>query len=179
MGDDKWINILARRYDRIIFTSCTMGEPITITSSDPILGMLAFKPYRNMVERRVVLFMPEPDKPQTMEIVTPWGTQLTAKAGDFLISEMSAPNDAWPIDPIIFDESYIITRPGFCAKKATTMLVPLVELTGGDEDQLITIFSLEGAETVRAGDFFLARGVRGEIWPYPISKANQIMRPIE
>jgi hypothetical protein len=26
---------------------------------------------------------------------------------------------------------------------------------------------MEGPETVRAGDFYLARGVKGEIWPYP------------
>jgi hypothetical protein len=30
--------------------------------------------------------------------------------------------------------------------------------------------TLEGTETVRAGDFFLARGIKGEIWPYPANR---------
>jgi hypothetical protein len=54
-----------------------------------------------------------------------------------------------------------------------------VDVTQGDEDRIVEVHTLEGAEQVRAGDFFLARGIKGEIWPYPISKANQIMRPIE
>ena len=156
-----------------------MGEPLTITSSDPILGMLDFKPYRSSVQRRVEIFLPAPDEPQTMEINTPWGPQLTAKAGDFLVSEMSAPHDFWPIDPVIFEETYVITRPGYCAKRALTWLVPLVDLTGGDEGQMVTIFTLEGPETVHAGDFYLAKGVKGEIWPYPKEKASKVLVPVE
>lgn len=156
-----------------------MSELLTIKSSDPILARLAFKPYRNMIERRVVLFMPGRGEPQTMKINTPWGAQLTAKAGDLLISEINTPNDVWPIDPAIFDDSYIITRPGYCVKKAVTLLVPLVDLTGGDEGQMVTIFSLEGAETVRAGDFYLAKGIKGEIWAYPKNKVLETMRPVE
>jgi hypothetical protein len=156
-----------------------MSDPLIITSSDKILATLNFKPYRSKVERRVVPFLPGPDEPQSIEINTPWGSQLTARKGDFLISEIATPNDFWSIDPVIFEESYIITRPGYCVKKAITFLVPLTELTGGNPDQTVTVVSLEGPETVRAGDFFLAKGVRGEIWPYPKGKISDVLMPVE
>ncbi|HXF84166.1 MAG TPA: hypothetical protein VNK49_02155 [Anaerolineales bacterium] len=156
-----------------------MGDPIVIAPGDPILESLNFRPYRSKVERRVIPFLPAPDAPQSMEVKTPWGSVLTAKSGDMLISEIETPNDYWPVDPVIFEESYIITRPGFCVKKAVTLLVPLTELTGGDPDQLVTIMTLEGAETVRAGDFFLAKGVKGELWPYPKEKVDDVMVPAD
>jgi len=59
------------------------------------------------------------------------------------------------------------------------MLVPMKDLTGGDEDQLVTVHSLEGPQTVRAGDFYLARGIKGEIWSYPKDKVEKIMKPVE
>ena len=156
-----------------------MSEPIFITSSDSLLENLDFKPYRSKVERRVVPFFPNPDEPQSMEINTPWGSQLTAKKGDFLVSEIDTPNDYWPIDPVIFEESYIIIRPGYCAKSAVTLLVPLIDITNGDEDQMVTVVSLEGPLTVRAGDFYLAKGVKGEVWPYPKEKIDDVMMPAE
>ncbi|PWB77017.1 MAG: hypothetical protein C3F07_02710 [Anaerolineales bacterium] len=156
-----------------------MSDPIVITSDDPILQKLDFKPYRSKVERRVVPFLPEPGAPQSMDIRTPWGAELTAKRGDFLVSEVETPNDYWPIDPVIFEESYIITRPGYCVKNAVTLLAPLTEVTDGDEDQLVTVVSLEGPETVRAGDFYLAKGVRGEVWPYPKGKVEDVMMPAD
>ena len=155
-----------------------MSNPLIITSSDPVLSTLNFKPFRSKVERRVVPYLPGPDEPQSIEINTPWGGQLTAHKGDFLISEIDTPNDFWSIDPVIFEESYIITRPGFCTKKAVTLLVPLTDITG-DPNQQVTVISLEGPETVRAGDFFLARGIRGEIWPYPKEKINEVFVPAE
>ncbi|MBN2117538.1 MAG: hypothetical protein JW730_13255 [Anaerolineales bacterium] len=155
-----------------------MSEPLLITSSDPILETLHFKPYRSTVVRRVVPFFPAPGEPQSMDIDTPWGTQLTARKGDFLVSEVETPDDYWPIDPVIFEESYEIVRPGYCVKKAITLLAPLTDITG-DPDRKVTIMTLEGGETVRAGDFYLARGVRGEIWPYPREKIGTIMLPAE
>ena len=155
-----------------------MTEPLVITSSDLILERLTFKPYRSTVERRVVPFFPAPNEPQTMNINTPWGTQLTARKGDFLVSEMDTPDDYWPIDPVIFEESYVILRPGYCVKKAITLLVPLTDLTR-DPDREVTIMTLEGGETVRAGDFYLAKGIKGEIWPYPKEKIGKIMMPVE
>ena len=155
-----------------------MSDPLIITSSDPILSTLNFKPYRSKVERRVVPYLPGPDEPQFIEINTPWGGQLTAHKGDFLISEIATPNDFWSIDPVIFEESYIITRPGYCVKKAITLLVPLIDITS-DPNRQVTVISLEGPETVRAGDFFLAKGVRGEIWPYPKEKIDDVFMPAD
>ncbi len=154
-----------------------MKEPIVLMSDDPLLDTLDFRPYRNMSLRRVVPFVPAADQPQTLEVTTPWGAKLTAKKGDLLVSELDTPGDVWPVDAHIFDETYLITAPGFCVKRAITMLVPLTDVAGGDEDRMVTIHALEGPETVRAGDFFLARGVRGEIWPYPRAKAMKIMKP--
>jgi hypothetical protein len=156
-----------------------MKKPIDLTSDDPILTRLNFKPYRNMAVRRVKAFMPAPDEPQTMEVVTPWGATLEVKKGDMLLSELDAPDDAWSVDADIFDATYMITEPGRCVKRAVTMLAPLKDVTGGDEDQLVTVHTLEGPQTVRAGDFFLARGTKGEIWSFPKEKVESIMKPVE
>jgi hypothetical protein len=156
-----------------------MNNPIIITSDDPVLKSLRFKPYRSKVERRVIPFVPAPEEPQTMDVNTPWGQQLTARRGDLLVSEVDKPHDFWPVDPLIFDESYVLIRPGYCVKKAVTLLVPLTDITHGDLNQMVTVMSLEGAETVRAGDFYLAKGVKGEIWAYPREKINEVMTPAE
>lgn len=162
-----------------IESDAVMNKPITVTSDDPILKDLRFKPYRSKVERRVIPFVPAPNEPQTLQVRTPWGADLTAKRGDFLVSEVEHPHDFWPIDPVIFEESYMLIRPGYCVKKAITFLVPMTDLTQGDSDRLVTVNSLEGAETVRAGDFYLAKGVRGEIWVYPKEKVKDVMMPAE
>lgn len=154
-----------------------MKEPLVIRPDDPLINLLNFKPYRNMSLRRVVPFLPENGQPQTMEVTTPWGIKIVARKGDLLVSELDKPDDVWPIDAHIFDETYIITAPGFCVKRAITMLVPLTDLTEGDEDRLVTVHTFEGPITVRAGDFLLAKGVEGEIWPYPKEKAEEKMRP--
>jgi len=156
-----------------------MSQPIVVTSNDSRLQSLPFKPFRNKVERRVIPFLPAPGEAQTVDIKTPWGAVLTAKSGDFLVSELEKPNDFWPIDATIFEDSYIIIRPGYCVKKAVTLLTPLIELTNGDPDVLVTVVTLEGNVTVRAGDFFLAKGVKGEVWPYPKEKIDQVMMPAD
>ena len=79
---------------------------------------------------------------------------------------------------MIFEESYVIIRPGYCVKKAVTLLVPLTDITD-DADQKVTVVSMEGDETVRAGDFYLAKGIQGEIWPYPKEKIKDVMVPVE
>ena len=156
-----------------------MSEPLVVTSDDPILNTLKFKPYRNMLTRRAEPFVPAPNEPQTKEVKTPWGAILTAKSGDILVSDLDRPDDKWPVDAKIFDETYVIVGPGLCIKRAVTLLVPLVDLTHGDENRMVTVQTLEGAETVRAGDFFLAKGIKGEIWPLPNEKAQTKMRPAE
>ena len=155
-----------------------MRAPIVISSDDAILRTLNFRPYRSKVERRVIPFLPPPGEPQSMEVSTPWGAQLTAKYGDFLVSEVDTPSDYWPIDPEIFEESYVIIRPGYCVKKALTLLVPLTDITG-DPEREVTIISLEGPETVKAGDFYLAKGIKGEVWPYPKAKVADVMLPAD
>ena len=154
------------------------NDPLVITSEDSILNSLPFKPYRSKVERRVIPFIPAPGESQSMDIKTPWGTVLTAISGDFLVSEVDTPNDFWPIKPDIFEDSYVLLRPGYCVKKAITLLTPLTDITG-DPDMLVTVVTLEGAETVRAGDFYLAKGIKGEVWPYPKEKIEQVMMPAE
>ena len=155
-----------------------MKEPVVITSSDPVLKSLPFKPFRSKVERRVIPFMPAPGEAQFMEVKTPWGAMLTAKSGDFLVSEVDKPHDYWPIEPSIFEESYVLIRPGYCVKKAVTLLTPLIEVTH-DPEAMVTVVTLEGNVTVRAGDFFLAKGVQGEVWPYPKDKIEQVMMPAD
>ncbi len=156
-----------------------MEEPIKLMSDDPIIATLHFQSYRSTVQRGVVPFVPAPNEPQTREISTPWGSQLTAKGGDMLVFELDRPNDVWPVDAEIFDASYEMLEPGVCVKRAVTWLVPLVDVTGGDPNRMVAVHTLEGAETVRAGDFYLAKGVQGEIWPYPKKKADEIMKPAE
>ncbi len=154
-----------------------MKEPVVLMPDDPVLKTLNFKPYRSMVKRRVEPFIPREDQPQTMDVSTPWGSKLTARRGDLLVSELDKPDDVWPIDADIFDETYIIISPGLCVKRAVTLLVPLIDVTNGNEDQMVTVHTFEGPVTVRAGDFLLAKGVKGEIWPYPKDKAAKIMKP--
>ena len=153
-----------------------MTDIILITSQDPIIKTLNFKPYRSTVERRVERFIPAPGTPQDIEIATPWGEFLTANAGDYLVSELDTPpEDRWPVESSIFEKTYVLTTPGHCVKKALTYLVPLEDVIGGNVDQEVVVETLEGRVSVRAGDFYLARGVEGEIWPYPEGKVGAVM----
>ena len=156
-----------------------MSKPIELTALDPIIDKLNFKSYKSTVERRFERFLPEPGERDSKEIPTPWGESLTATAGDYLVSEMDSPDDCWPVEAEIFENSYEIIRPGVCVKKAVTRLVPLVDVTGGDADRLVTVYTLEGPETVRAGDFYLARGIHDEIWTYPKDKVQNVMEPAD
>ena len=154
-----------------------MNTPVTLKSDDPRLKTLPFKPYRSQVERRYERFEPKPGEPDRVEIATPWGESLTAKPGDYLISELDNPDDAWPIDNEIFEQTYQIVRPGICIKRALTEMVPLSEAVNGNSNAEVDVVTLEGVETVRAGDFYLARGVKGEIWPIPREKIGKMWIP--
>ena len=156
-----------------------MSEPLILTSDHPILQEANFKPYRSTVTRRVIRFLPNPNQPQEIDIITPWGETLTAQSGDYLVSEMDKPNDAWPVEAYIFEETYVILQPGICVKNALTYLAPLTDFTHGDPNAKVTIQSLEGLETVSAGDFYLARGVKGEIWAFPAEKIGKVVVPAE
>ncbi len=157
-----------------------MEETILITPRDEIIKKLDFKAYRSTVERKVERFIPPLDAPQDIEIMTPWGEYLTVNAGDYLVSELDTPpDDKWPVEAGIFEKTYMLTTPGRCVKKALTYLVPLVDAVNGDADQEVVVETLEGLVSVRAGDFYLALGVEGEIWPYPKEKIGTVMAPVE
>ena len=156
-----------------------MEQAIILTSDDPVLQKLNFKPYRSSVERHFKRFTPEPGQPQEMNIVTPWGETLTAQAGDYLVSELDKPDDVWPVEADIFESTYTVLRPGICIKSGLTYPVPMIDLTNGDQDQKVTVHAIEGPQTVRAGDFYLAKGIKGEIWSYPKEKIGQTMVPAE
>jgi hypothetical protein len=127
----------------------------------------------------MVPFLPEEGQPQTRVIETRSGRVLTTKRGDILVSEMDTPQYVWPVDAAVFEASYEVIRPGVCIKRAITWLAPLTELTDGDPDREVTVVSLEGANTVCAGDYYLAKGVAGEIWAYDAKKVGTIMKPVE
>ncbi len=148
-----------------------MTTLMEIRAGDDIIEHLPFKPYRNSIERRAMQFLPGPDEPQSTNIQTPWGETLLCKFGDYIVSEMNAPKDRWPVDREIFEASYLELEPGSYVKRPLTYLVPLTNITA-DPNQQVVIYTMEGRVTVRAGDFYLARGIQGEIWPYPKDKAE-------
>jgi hypothetical protein len=55
----------------------------------------------------------------------------------------------------------------------------LTDVTGGDEDQEVIVHTLEGVETVRAGGYYLSKGVKGEIWPFPKEKIDSLLKPLK
>lgn len=157
-----------------------MANTLILRSEDEIINKLNFKPYRSVVERRVERFLPAEDEAQQKQIATPWGEELTAIAGDYLVGELDTPPESqWPVKADIFEMTYVLTRDGFCVKRALTQLVPLVDVVGGNPDQEVTVDTLEGFVSVRAGDFYLALGVQGEIWPYPEDKVKNVMVLVE
>jgi hypothetical protein len=155
-----------------------MEEPLELRSGDRVVQQLKFKPYRNVVERQALKFQPKDDEPQAIQVRTPWGEQLLCKKGDYIVNETDTPDDRWPVDESIFESSYESIRPGIYVKKALTYLFPLESVTR-DKNLDVKVFTLEGPVTVRAGDFFLARGIRGEIWPYPKNKVDSTLREVE
>ncbi len=148
-----------------------MSQPIDIRSQDHNLQKLKFKTYRYRQERKAVQFLPSPDEAQTMVILTPWGAELVAQKGDYIVNDLDSPENHWPVQKDIFETSYLETHPGFFIKRAVVHLYPLREFTK-DPEQLVRVHTLEGVVTVRAGDFYLARGIKDEVWPMPKDKVE-------
>jgi hypothetical protein len=137
---------------------------LEIKPDDAIIGTLNFKPYRNSAVRRAERYLPGEDEPKSKTVVQPWGGTLTITVGDYLVSEVDRPEDSWPVKKSIFEKTYVQIGPNQFQKKELTMLVPLRDVTGDPEEKVI-VHTREGDLTVRSGDFYLARGVEGEIWP--------------
>jgi hypothetical protein len=154
-----------------------MNEPIEIHSDDDSLKKVQFKIYGYKDKRVAKQFMPKPDEPQTKELEVPWGDTLTMKRGDYLVSSADDTKNQWPVEKEIFEQSYTEEEPGsgIFKKVASVGLVPLTEFTNGNPEQLVTVHSLEGPETVPAGRFHLARGIKGEIWPFPNNEIEKVL----
>ena len=158
-----------------------MTKPIEIKSDDPILKKVKFKIYSYKDKRVARQFNPDPDEPQTQELKTSWGDTLTLKRGDYLVSDVNNPENAWPVEREVFERSHQETMPGtgLFKKISLVSLVPLTVFTEGNPDQLVTVYTLEGQETVPAGKYHLAKGIKGEIWPYPNEKIESNLEEVD
>ena len=154
-----------------------MSTPLTLKADDHILHQIPFLPYRYTTERQAVQFLPENGQPQTTVIHTPWGAELVAEKGDYIVNDIGSEDNRWPVKKNIFEETYLETKPGIYIKRAIVLLYPLKDVTK-DPQQLVIIHTLEGVVTVRAGDYYLCKGVKGEIWPMPIDKVTSTLRPV-
>lgn len=155
-----------------------MSKPLVIRSDDRLVQQIPFKPYRYTAERQAVQFLPAQDEPQSMVITTPWGGELTVEKGDYIVNELHSPNNRWPVKKDIFEESYAEIRPGYYVKRAIVGLYPLWEVTK-DPEQLVRIHTQEGVVTVRAGDYYLCRGIQGEVWPMPNERVRAALVPVD
>ena len=155
-----------------------MTSPIEIRANDPLIHQLKFETYRYTSLREAEQFLPQSDEQQTKVVKTPWGGELKAQAGDYLVHEQGHPEDSWVVKKEIFEQTYQSVKSGAYLKKDTVDLVPLTQVTR-DPDQDVKVYSLEGPLTVQAGEYYLARGSHGEIWPIPREKVESSMEPVE
>jgi len=153
-------------------------KPFELRASDPIIDTLTFQTYRYTNKRKAEQFLPAANQPQTIQVKTRWGGVLNGKRGDYLVWEINDPEERWVVDEAIFWESYLEIEAGIFVKSATVDLAPLIDVTR-DPDREVIIYSLEGPLRVRAGDFYLAIGVKKEIWPAQIEHINRCMKPVE
>jgi hypothetical protein len=165
---------LYRKTDR----TCIMSQPIDIRAQDYILQQLPFKSYRYTQERQAVKFSPNTGEPQTMLLHTPWGAELVVEKGDYIVNEIDTPDNRWSVQQDIFESTYVEIQRGIYIKRAVVHLYPLRDFTK-DPEQLVRVHTLEGVITVRSGDFYLARGIKGEIWPMPNDKVETSLILVE
>lgn len=154
-----------------------MSHPIDLLAHDPTLKKLKFKVYRYKQEKQAVQFLPTDQEPQNIIVRTPWGADLSAEKGAYIVNDIDDPDNRWPVQQEIFEATYVGVRPGIYIKRATVLLYPLKDFTK-DVEQLVRVHTLEGVITVRAGDFFLAQGVKGEIWPMPNDRVDVSLEPM-
>lgn len=152
-------------------------QPYYLSSDSPILKEIPFRKVRYHQIRHAYQFLPGPSAPQEMVIHTSWGGELTAQAGDFIVHPLDDPDNLWPVSKDIFLETYQAVGSGAFQKKSVTEIIALDQITQ-DPDRLVIVKSLEGDLKVRSGDFYLARGSQGEIWPIPIKSCDAIISEI-
>ena len=145
-------------------------EPLELRANDPIFKKLDFETYRYKNKRQAVQFLPD-DGQQTIRVQTSWGGVLKGKRGDYLVNEVDNPDEKWIVEEEIFVASYHEVEVGIFIKKATVDLVPLSAVTRDPEREVI-VYSLEGPLKVPARDFYLAIGIKDEIWPVPIEHVS-------
>jgi hypothetical protein len=146
-------------------------EPLELRASDPTIKELDFETYRYKNKRQAEQFLPNDDQQQIIRVQTGWGGVLTGKRGDYLVNEVGNPDEKWVVEKEIFVASYQEVEVGIFIKKATVDLVPLSAVTRDPEREVI-VYSLEGPLKVRAKDFYLALGIKDEIWPVPIEHVS-------
>jgi hypothetical protein len=155
------------------------NSEIEIRADDERIKHVPFKTYRSTNLRRAIRYSPQGDEPEAIALQTPWGEQLTCQKGDYIVSEVGDSPDRWPVAADIFEKTYIEVQPGYYMKRATVLLAPLIDLTDGNPDTPVTIHTDEGSVRVRSGDFYLARGIHGEIWPIPQEKVSRTMIEVD
>ena len=158
---------------------------LELRPTDPVIQTLRFDKYRSKVCIAVTQFLPKDNEPQTCIVNPP----DEVRAGDYIGSEIGNSTNAWRIEKGTFESSYEWVAPGIARKSAVIELIPLVTLTD-NPDRIVKIYSyVPGEETEeamdgdkrfieRAGDVFLARGAKGELYRYPITKANSELEKI-
>ena len=158
-----------------------MEKLIELKQDDAILKRVKFKIYGYKDKRVAHQFLPDPDEPDTKNIDVSGGNTLIIKRGDYLVSDAGDPEHAWPVEKEIFEQSHQEEQPGsgLFRKISLVMLAPLTEFTGGNPDQMVIVHTLEGPETVRAGDYHVARGIKGEIWPFPNDRIEKHLYEVE
>lgn len=153
-------------------------KPLELKASDPIINSLVFKTYRYTNKRQAEQFLPDADQSQTIHIETGWGGVLTGSSGDYIVWELDNPEERWVVENEIFLASYTEIETGIFVKNATVDLAPLTDITR-DPDREVIIYSIEGPLRVRSGDFYLALGVKKEIWPAPIEHIKNCMELLD
>lgn len=137
-----------------------------------------FSAFRNKSRRFARQYHPENTASRDYTLKTPWGEELTVSPGDYIVSESGNPEDAWPVEKHIFEKTYVEVEPGVYIKNAVVELVPLWQVVESPDD-MVTVSTLEGNVSVRAADFYLARGIDGEIWPIPKEKVENSMEQFQ
>lgn len=135
---------------------------------------ISFARYINTSERRAVKH--EGALCEPLEITTRWGATLILECGDYLVSDIDDPSDAWPVASEIFERVYEEVSPGVFMKREWVDMAPLSAITG-DEQVVVTVDTGHGVVTVVSGDFYLCRGKDGYIWVMAKEKFDRYMRP--